>query len=737
MACMTPSPQLSRRTLLGGSATVLATMALPTGLAQAAPHRPDAVRPSQVFTFFTDPHADPENAVQMLRLGATLEAMAADDPAVVLHGGDVTEYGTVAEYRAYLDLVPPTLRHKIEHVPGNHEIRWDVSAYENYTELVDPTNFAVTVGGVHFRLLDPTVLQLEVGYYSQADLAWVRETLQAKPRNVPTVLVTHYPQAEGQYYVVNPEDLLAAIEGRNVRAVLAGHTHRQRLELINGLTHLEGAAVKNRAQYYRLTTSGAGQSFAVTIEHVDIPDPQRPDLTVATELATVDLGPQPGRHRLDPRSVEASATGGILTVRVGTRSLPPDATAQASLYRQEIYAGSTTERWVPLARSGDGFTGTLDVSALPPGEHRVNVEILSDGERWREVLRFDLAGAAFAPLWEYRLGDIITGATAQLGSRIFVPSPDGTVVALEPTASGPGMVWSSEVGPIYTNVAVWPQPGLVVAGSSAGAVTALRAADGSVAWRRDLGRPVMSNPHITTIDGRLVVVVMAEEMLVLLDGTSGAMVWQVAMPGVSAGRVAADDERIYLGLGDGKAWAVDAATAALLWSTELANRAGSYRKLIYGPWTHQVELITPDLVFVSTVAGGRALDRRTGAVVWQIPKSYLYTPVRILDGGDLLLIDEWGEARRVDAATGATRWVTPRLVSRSLDAARVVLGDRALVPGAMGDLTVIDLATGAFQRARQLSVSPIISSPSVANDVLVVGHLDGIVRGYAAQSVRV
>ncbi|MGD7707899.1 PQQ-binding-like beta-propeller repeat protein [Microlunatus sp. Y2014] len=723
------TPLVNRRTVLGGSAAVL--VATSAGLGSEMPTASAARPDPTTYAFFTDPHADPENAVQMARLKATLEAIAADEPALVLHAGDVTEYGTVAEYEAYEAVIPDSIKDKVEHVPGNHEIRWDVTAYENYTEHVDELNFEVTVGGVQFLLLDPTIVQQEVGYYTEADLDWLRRRLRAKPAHQPTVIVTHYPTAEGHYYVVNAEELLATIEGWNVRLVLAGHTHRQHVEHLNGLTHLEGAAVKNAAQYYRLTTAPVGNRQTVaSLQHVLIPDPADPATQTVTDLADIDLERQPRRDPLDPRTIDVRVRRNELHVSVRGANAPAGTTARASLYSQQIYAGRVTEAWVPLARTGSTFSGTVDISDLTPGDHRLNVELVDGVRRWREVVAYTINGPAYRPVWEMPLGGIITGALGQLGDRVFAGSSAGSVTAVDPGLRLPAKAWSTEVGPALTNLTVDEAAELVVVGSANGTVTALHADAGGVAWRTDLGHPVMADPLVATIAGEPSVVVMAADELVRLDATTGTVRFRRALSGVSAGRPAADDDRIYVGLGDGKAWAVDAATGEPVWSRELANRAGSYRKLIYGPWTHQVTLITPELVFVSTVAGGRALDRAAGEIVWEIAKSFLYTPPRILADGDLLLVDEWGEARRVDATTGETRWLTDRFVSRSLDAGPVVTGDSALVVGTMGDLAVLDLSDGSYEKVRQLSSSPVVSSPAAANGVLVTGHLDGVLRGF-------
>ncbi|NYI71165.1 outer membrane protein assembly factor BamB/predicted MPP superfamily phosphohydrolase [Naumannella cuiyingiana] len=719
---------LSRRAALRGGAAVLVGAAAASTRSPRAAAQPGTPESRRTVAFLTDTHVDPENARHLTNLRAVFAAIEADRPDLVLHGGDVTEYGSAAEYQAYLDLVPGSLRDIVWHVPGNHEIRWDVTAAELYERYLDQRNVEVHLAGIQFLLLDPTIWQQEVGYYTEQDLAWLRRKLQNKSAKTPTVLVTHYPMAEGHYYVVNTDDLLRTIEGRNVQLVLAGHTHRQLIDLFNGLTQLEGAAVKNAAQYYRLTVVGeARRPSRLLVEHVGIDNPERPEDRRITEVVALQLDDHRGhrerQRRRQPDRLRVRVRGDELLITAVTSQPSEGLTARCGIYQQQLYAGSIAEKWTQLTRRGRSIEGSLDISGLPPGEHRVNVEFVDGDSRWRVIETFRIDSDAYRPVDDVALGAIITGGTVRVGNRVVVPGAVNGVTALQ-VGRRLTRAWEADTGPVLTNLAVSEDESLLVAGSADGYLIGLEADSGKQLWRTGLGGPVMADPAIFKASGRERVAVMVGAELVLLDA-SGEVIWSRPQPGISAGRVAADDELIFLGTGDGKARAVRIEDGSPVWEVLLADRPDAYRRLIYGPWTTQATVIDDRAVFVATVSGGYALDRASGEQVWAIEQSYLYSAVRPLAGGDLLLIDEWGAASRVEAATGNLRWTTDRMVSRSLDAAPVIDGETAYVIGTMGDLAVLDLATGEYRKVRQLSASPVISSPTLIDSMLISAHLDG------------
>ena len=77
------------------------------------------------------------------------------NPAFVIVTGDLVRDALrvgEAEATGYYELFKREValfKSPVWTVPGNHEIRWDVSAYGSYREHLEQTAVELTVGGVH------------------------------------------------------------------------------------------------------------------------------------------------------------------------------------------------------------------------------------------------------------------------------------------------------------------------------------------------------------------------------------------------------------------------------------------------------------------------------------------------------------------------------------------------------------------------------------------------------------
>lgn len=715
---------ISRRAVIGFT-PALAAATLVAGLETA---QADGRR--QVLAFITDTHADPENALHLARLEATFRAIEAEDPLMVLNGGDITEYGDEATFRSYLDRIPTSLREKMVHTLGNHESRWDPSAYEVYERLFGARNVSLTVAGIQIISMDPTMPQQEIAYYTQEDLAWLDRELKRGRGNQPTILMVHFPQGEGHYYTVNQEDFLEVIEGRGVHLMLSGHIHQVARHHFNGVTHVHIGANRVQSQFLRVVIEG-GRDATMVLEHVAIPDHTAWHNQVVTQLGSASLSVARGTDRLKPRSIKIDSTRSTLSLSLVHPHASPSTTIRAAIYDQANYGRVSTDTWHRFVKSrGKTWSVDIDVSGLAPGEHRARINVEEGERRWREIVAFTVPAPRFAPTDARDVDGLIHGGLVALGGRVVVPTAAGVIHAYDVAGGDLRRAWSTPVGPVWTSLALEPALRLVVAASSDHRVRALSLDSGAVVWERDLGRPVMSDPLVTDIGGRAGVVVVADQQLALLDAATGALRWTREVAGMSAGRAAADDDRIYVGLGDGRAWAFAVADGSEVWSRDLSGRDETYRRRIYGPWNTHVKLVSDDLVIVSTVTGASAMDRATGEPVWSLPQSYLYTPIVELADADLIMVDEWGDMRRVHPETGAVEWHTPAVVPRSLEAAPVVVGDLVYLVGVTGMLGVVDAGTGQVVGRRQLMANNVFSTPVAAGGSLVVGHMPGVVRAY-------
>lgn len=178
-------------------------------------------------------------------LAAAVRQIAALDPLpdLVLHTGDVTEAGLVAEYalaRRLLANLPAPLRA----IPGNHDERTTFrEAFQDVPGLptAGPLNYVDRgAGPVRVIALDVTVPGQHHGEVSRHSLSWLEAVLAEEPDR-PTVLMLHQPPLRcGVPYLDSyrclDDGALAALLFRfsAVERVLCGHVHRTMLRRFGG-----------------------------------------------------------------------------------------------------------------------------------------------------------------------------------------------------------------------------------------------------------------------------------------------------------------------------------------------------------------------------------------------------------------------------------------------------------------------------------------------------------------------
>lgn len=722
---------LGRRRFLGlAGAGALAglTTTWPIGAANASSH--DAGT-DLVFAVVTDTHADVDVPTNLSNLTKVFAAIEEESPAFVLNCGDITEYGADDEFAAYRGTIPDTLWPRMKHVPGNHEARWDVAALENYRKVFGPTSYSFTEGGLHFVALDPTQVLQEPGLFGPDDLRWLAADLAAAGADTPSVLFLHFPLGGQNYYVNDTEDLLSAIEPFSVRAIFAGHIHREEVTRFNGLTQVAAEEAKNQPFYYLVRRVAVNGISVLEVTHVNVTTGVRRPFT------TIPLGPVGPGEGAGPLEVSVTATQVSFEVRVDAGAAAMGVSAK--VYPQALFGGSNEGTWTALTRSGPGlWTGSLNAQGLAPGVHRVQVRAQdASGARWEATARVqrEVPGAGLPILSSQRLSGQIQGALAHHDGLVVAASTSGAVEAFRPTTGGHVRQWQAQqLGGVYRAAAFNRAGDVVVVPSADHHVYALDSSTGQQRWKTDLGVPVLSAPVITTIAGKETVIVSAGSTVHALD-MDGTRRWQSRVPVMSAGRAVCDGERVYVGAGDGNAYAYDAVTGAQLWSFSTNTRATRYQRLIYGPWDDTVELLADGSVLISTVTDAWALDSATGGRRWQRKGGYIFSPVLpVLNGTRLLMIDEWGMVALVDPATGVHDWTVQMQEGgqrvRVLNGGPVVSTDgaKAWVVGTGGLLVGIDLTSGTLTERRQLFTANTFSTPVLVDGLLVVGAQDGWLR---------
>jgi predicted phosphodiesterase len=181
--------------------------------------------PGEVFT--SAPGEDPYPEV--MNRGAIDEIEALDPDAVVVKG-DLTCFGTEAEYEAFLAAYSP-LGERMHHVRGNHDAA--------VTDTIATTGpLAVETPGAILAVLDTVVFQRENGQITTEQLSWLDDLAADADR--PVLVFGHHhawsPDSHTRsehYFGINPDDSEALIDlvGRReaIAGYFAGHTHRNRV----------------------------------------------------------------------------------------------------------------------------------------------------------------------------------------------------------------------------------------------------------------------------------------------------------------------------------------------------------------------------------------------------------------------------------------------------------------------------------------------------------------------------
>jgi outer membrane protein assembly factor BamB len=729
-----PSAFLSptRRRFLGLAGLGLAGGALlpATASATPTPYGVDRFDTTPLrFAVVTDTHADvvlPDRSKDLTRMLTVAQGM---HPDFVLHCGDITDYGVDDEFALYRSSIPAGLWDRMHHVPGNHEARWNPDAFETYRRYFGPEWSSFELHGLRVAGLAPMQLFQEPGLFGPDGLDHVSRALRGN--DVPTAMFLHYPLAADNYYVNDTEDFLDRIAGHRVRAIFAGHIHRQQVAAFNGLTQVAMRNTFAIPSFYWVERSADGSRLDVT--EIAVPAAGSP---TSTPVTTIPLGRTGPGEALEPSHTSVHASREAITVSAAFKTAPTQVLAQ--VYPQNVFSGSNAGTWVPLTRGhGNTWQGDLNATALPAGEQRVQLRAIgNDGAAFDRTLttklKLDTSGSASsakgaAVSWTAKLDGAIQGALLPTSDGFVAATAAGQVQAFSAHGRSITRRWQRTVGAVHRAPALMDRTVLVP--SADHRLYALDASKGSITWSANLHAPVLSTPLVTKVDGQHRVLVSAGGRLYCLD-SRGRVLWSGELHGLFAGRVACDGQRVFAGGGDGKARAFDARTGAELWAVSITNKTTPYQQLIYGAWSDELDLLPDGSVLVATVSAALALDPTSGAVRWQKSGSYIYTPSRVTAYG-LLLIDEQGNVVMADPATGATRW-TVRPVLRAFEAGPALSRDgrTAWLVGTTGLLTRIDLASGSAEPVLQVSKANTFSTPVlVADRTLVIGFQDGVLRG--------
>jgi outer membrane protein assembly factor BamB len=209
-------------------------------------------------------------------------------------------------------------------------------------------------------------------------------------------------------------------------------------------------------------------------------------------------------------------------------------------------------------------------------------------------------------VWQKATGGGVSSSPTIAGGVVYVGSSDGKLYALNETSGA--VRWTATMsGAVNSSPAVDTKAKLVVAGDSAGDVSAFRtsgAGAGTKVWNHATGGAVNGAPLVA---GGNVYVGSNDRHEYALSESSGAVKWATALAGNPSATAALSKTTLYVGSSDGTLYSLSAGTGAVQWH---ASNCSTPTAAVTGV------AATVGLVFLECSDGSITGYRNGGELVW-------------------------------------------------------------------------------------------------------------------------
>ncbi|KON86577.1 hypothetical protein AF332_06915 [Sporosarcina globispora] len=689
------------------------------------------------FAVIADTHIDPYSPHRSEYIKKIFSSFQSkDNPSFVLHLGDLVEAGLPEEYQEFHRIIPENYRNRLYAVKGNHEVRWDEWAGELFHDVVGKSQYSFDFGGIHFIALDPTQLLQEPGYFTKDQLNWLEKDLKSIGQKTPIVVYLHYPIGDNNYYISNVEALFEMIESYNVRMILTGHVHKEQMWMQNGCHIFSLPAAKDAPVFFWIEKKTVDKRPLLSVFHAGINEEGIQNRTLLTEIQLT--GARPAEHE-KPKSIlfqqKRKSSESELKVILDPRTKVKEVLYQ--FWPDHKYAGKDDGTWENLNQASHSslrFEKNIDLHSMPIGKYRLQIRVKNEQAEWWDsfkTIHIEDRNGTSRLEWREDLEESIQANLTSIPTLnlVIAATTAGSVKAIHQKKGKEK--WSRRLkDPIYSQPALNKEETHIYVGTSGQNVYCIHTSNGETAWKSKTPSPVLGN--IFYDNGELVV--PSGRHIVLMDAQTGKIKWSTEVSGLTAGTPTADDQAIYFGAGDGKAYALDRSNGQVIWKSTILIRDTPYKTLIYSPWATKATIVptkegTKDLVYVSNVSNTYALNRQTGTIEWTLKGGFLYSAPLILNENTMaVLADEWGKVSAIDPYSGKLLWQTPTK-QRIFNASPVnVDGEKVYISGVNGLLTGLDLKNGNIIDEYHFSADYVYSTPIVQNGHMIQAGQDGVVQ---------
>lgn len=615
---------------------------------------------SDTFTFLqiSEARVKADGSADALQRLVTAATRMSPPPAFIVDTGNVTDTGKPEEISRVKQELTPLEPANIKYyaVPGSRDIRWSATGRNGFAAAFGggKTYQSFDQGGVHFVLLDSTVLLEHWGHLDKAELDWLERDLRRVKPDAPIMLFIHHEvgrESPGVRPLDNEYVLFPALQTRNVVAIFTGQNGQDIVWKTNNATTLMTKGLKG-GSYHRISMT----PLMATIERVDLNSGD------AVKIASLPL-PQ----RIKPSVLHSGWNDPnvpFLERRRPTAGLQPRALADVPDKEKGEYRINDGP-WKPLTRDArDVWSDVFYTKTIPVGVHTATIRLTTSTDAvYQDELIFEVERDEREPLprWAVNLDGAIQSSPLLVGDTVYVSALDGKVYALE-TKKGKRR-WTFPVknaqfvaSPIVVN-------GLLYIGATDGVFYAIDTTNGKQKWKFETGNPIFATAAVT----KGVVCVGGNGKIYGLDAVNGKPLWSQPTGGFFQSRAAADADTFYLGGWDNTLYALDATTGTPRWTAKLGLREGSASayQFSFSPAVSSPAVSSSRVYIVSNDGVLHALNRQTGTPDWEIRAPSGGDPFGssspVVLGPTLFLAGQGlhGDVYALDTATGKELWRSP------------------------------------------------------------------------------
>ncbi len=275
--------------------------------------------------------------------------------------------------------------------------------------------------------------------------------------------------------------------------------------------------------------------------------------------------------------------------------------------------------------------------------------------------------------------------------------------------------------------------GLIVVGTRDALVVALNVADGSVAWKSSVSSEILSAPEVA--EG-VVIVRSVDGQIYGLNASDGSRLWvyQHSVPVLTlrgAGDPVIVDDKVIMGLANGKLVALSLKDGQLLWERTIAVPRG--RTELDRLVDIDAEPVAYEDYLYTVAYNGRmaAVWLEDGDILWNREMSS-HAGLGV-DEEAVYVTDAEGYVWALDRRTGGSLWRQSKLLRRRVTAP-VPYRDYVVVGDFAGYLHWMAKEDGHFAGRIQVVDEEIVNAPVIANDILYVYGMEGSLKAIRISS---